>query len=143
MIKLKSQSSCRTISPRRQFHSPSCISDVSLFWLISNEGRTCPSVRGNGHCGLVPTDGTVHEPPRAQHTIPATAADRQKNRFFLRHTDGCRHMHIAILHDAHRQSPGSPVCYLYSHINQEKKYFSTIALSWSADLYQTLRISWQ
>ena len=33
-----------------------------------------------------------------------------------RHTDRSRHMHIAILHNAHGQPAGPPVCHLYSHL---------------------------
>jgi hypothetical protein len=34
---------------------------------------------------------------------------------FLGHADRCRHVYIAVFHDAHRQPAGSPVCYLYRH----------------------------
>ena len=54
---------------------------VSLFELPSNGGRTCPLVHGSGHYGLVPRDGTAHEPPRAQHTIQVITADRQRSRW--------------------------------------------------------------
>ncbi len=54
---------------------------ASPYGLPSNGGRTCPSVHGNEHCGLVPTDDTIHEPPHAQHTIPATATDRPRSRW--------------------------------------------------------------
>jgi len=46
----------------------------------SNGGRTYPLVHGNGHCDWVQADGTVHEPPHARRTIPATAARMQRSR---------------------------------------------------------------
>ena len=36
-------------------------------------------------------------------------------------------MHIAVLHDTHRQPPGSSVCHLYCHINQEKKLAAMVS----------------
>ena len=48
---------------------------------------------------------------------------------FSRQTDGCRHMHIAILHDAHRQPSCPSVCHLYSHcISQRNRCISTCPL---------------
>ena len=37
----------------------------------------------------------------------------ERHHFVTRHADGCRHMHIAILHDTHGQPARPPVCYLY------------------------------
>ena len=59
------------------------VSIVCLFYSFNGfaEYLTYPLVNGNWHCDLVPTNGTVHEPPRAQHTIPAIAANRQRSRW--------------------------------------------------------------
>ena len=40
------------------------------------------------------------------------------------HADGCRHMHITILGNAHRQSSRPSVCHLYGH--SKPKYFLNI-----------------
>ena len=74
---------------------PSYISALFLFWLPSNEGEL------------------VHQ----RLGYPVAVFFNEPFHLFLRHANRRRHMHIAILHDTHRQPPGSPVCHLYGHIN--------------------------
>ena len=46
---------------------------------------------------------------------PFLMLDNKSLHLFFRHTERSRHMNIAILHDAHRQSACPSVCQFYSH----------------------------
>ena len=64
---------------------------------------------------------------------PATMLVDERHHLLARHPDGYRHMHIAILNDAHRQSACTPVCYFYRHFSVALQY-------WTANLGIILEI---
>ena len=57
----------------RSHRLPFCKSFESLSLPPSNGESTCPSMHGNGHCGWVPEDGTVHAPPHARGADTCTS----------------------------------------------------------------------
>ena len=56
---------------------------------------------------------------------PLTMLLDECHHLLARHSDGCRHMHIAVLYDAHRQTARPPVCYLY---RQCLAYFASMLI---------------